>query len=70
MPTSLKNYLKNNKITQREFAKRISKYMEKKVSPNTICRWCNGFRIPNRLYMMAIIEITSGKIDCTEFYKS
>jgi transcriptional regulator with XRE-family HTH domain len=58
----LKDFLKEEKITQEQFAKVIG------VSQATVSRWCDGFQKPNQKMMTKILIATQGKVTANDFY--
>lgn len=58
----LKDWLKINGITGKEFAKKLS------VDEQTVSRYCVGKRIPDPDVMRRIAEHTSGAVTANDFY--
>jgi transcriptional regulator with XRE-family HTH domain len=57
----LKDFLKEEKITQEEFAKQID------TAQGCISRWCGG-EIPRADMMTKILIATKGKVTANDFY--
>lgn len=58
----LKDFLKEEKITQEQFAEVIG------VSQATVSRWCEGLQIPTPKQMNKILLATKGKVTANDFY--
>lgn len=59
---TLSEYLKEEKITQLDFAK------ENNFSFHAVAKWCQGQRIPRKEDMMIICDSTNGKVQPNDFY--
>jgi hypothetical protein len=60
-PLPLPAYLKRERISQVEFARRIN------VAPNTVHRWCVGSLKPGWGAMSRIVEATAGEVTADSF---
>lgn len=58
----LKEYLKENKITQREFAESLG------VDVMSVWRYIQGTRIPRPKTLKKICELTNGYVTANDFY--
>lgn len=59
---TLKKYLKNNNITQKDFAELLG------VDKMTLWRYVQGTRIPKPKIMQKIFELTKGEVTANDFY--
>lgn len=59
---TLKEYLKNNKLSTIRFAKKIG------VSQPVCCMWANDKRFPNSANMKKIFMATGGQVKPSDFY--
>jgi transcriptional regulator with XRE-family HTH domain len=57
----LKDFLKEEEITQEQFAEMVGSYQ------GLVARWCNGM-IPRADMMTKILIATKGKVTANDFY--
>ena len=58
----LKEYLKLNKISNKEFSKLIG------ITPVSLSRYISGERIPEKEIVLKIFEFTHGSVSPDDFY--
>tara|TARA_Y100000004_G_scaffold28613_1_gene29403 strand:- start:5008 stop:5214 length:207 start_codon:yes stop_codon:yes gene_type:complete len=64
----LKEYLKENKITQIGFVDLLAQN-DLYITQGAINKWVNGDRIPRKKEMAVIYKSTNGEVTPNDFYK-
>ena len=64
----LKQYLKENDLSQREFVKVVLKKADKLIPQTTLSKYILETRIPTKDNMKAIMEATEYQVQANDFY--
>mgnify|MGYP001222417206 CR=1 FL=1 len=64
----LNAYLKENKLTQRQFLKKTHANFDTQFSYHALVKWCSGKRIPRPEEMNVIYKATKGVVTPNDFY--
>ncbi len=61
----LSQYLRENELTLREFAKQTGA-----ANASVVAKWVTGGRVPRSKFMEAIVRATGGKVQPNDFFAS
>lgn len=64
----LKQYLKENDLSQREFVKVVLRKADKLIPQTTLSKYILETRIPTKDNMKAIMEATEYQVQANDFY--
>lgn len=64
----LREYLKENNLTQVKFINLIEMATGNSVPQGTLAKWIGGTRIPRKEQIETIFHITDGKVEPNDFY--
>ena len=64
----LKEYLKNEQLTQMQFIDICEMATGKTIPQGTLAKWILGVRIPRKPEMEMIHSVTDGQVEPNDFY--
>ena len=64
----LANYLKENKLTQEQFLKKMDSYTGKSISQGGLSKYIQSKRTPRKEEMLMIYEASEGAVQPNDFY--
>ena len=64
----LANYLKENKLTQEQFLKKMENHTGKSISQGGLSKYIQSKRTPRKEEMLMIYEASQGAVQPNDFY--
>ena len=61
------NWLRKEGLTHQEFVT-FAQSKSLNVSKGAVSKWCNGQRIPRKIEMIQIYQVTNGEVTPNDFY--
>ena len=65
--TDLDLWMHRNRITNAEFAAKMSAELGERVSPSTVAKWRLGIAVPRSKKLLAIGNVTDGEVNVQSF---